>query len=87
MKLVFPLPPNRANARGHWRVRYHGQKRYWETLDRLQLLGRIPPPPAEPYYKVMAINPGRRIQQTKPFKRLLFELRSEGGPCTWRVEA
>lgn len=28
MKLILPLPPNRANARGHWSKRYKGQKAY-----------------------------------------------------------
>ena len=54
MQLRLPLPPNRANARGHWRKHHFAKKRYWETLDRLQLIGKLPPPPPEPFYKVMA---------------------------------
>lgn len=54
MNLSFPLPPNRANARGQWRKHHFARIRYWETLDRWQLIGRIPPPPPEAFYKVMA---------------------------------
>ena len=28
VKLVLPMPPNRANARGHWTRRFRGQKAY-----------------------------------------------------------
>ena len=53
MRFVLPLPPNRANARGSWRVHHAAKAAYWNTLDNIQLLGRppqfvIPRPPKKP---------------------------------------
>ena len=54
MRFVLPLPPNRANARGHWRKIHRDKTAYWEQLDRIQLVGggvtcfTIPRPPREP---------------------------------------
>ena len=33
MKLTLPLPPNRANAREHWRVTHRKKKEYYEKAD------------------------------------------------------
>jgi hypothetical protein len=51
VRLVLPLPPNRANARGHWRKSHGQQKEYVQKLDHLQLFGRVPPPPKAPLMK------------------------------------
>lgn len=59
MKFVIPLPPQRANARGHWRVQHRAKLAYWSTLDGIQLLRQhdgysIPDPPPEPLQKASA---------------------------------
>ena len=33
MKLTLPLPPNRANAREHWRVTHRKKKEYYERAE------------------------------------------------------
>ena len=40
--LVFPMPPNLANSRMHWRVKHKAKVRYWELLDNLSLMKQIP---------------------------------------------
>lgn len=35
LTFVVPLPPNRANARGHWRTIHAQKKAYWHQLDLL----------------------------------------------------
>lgn len=52
--LIVPLPPNRANARWHWRKENRLRANYWAHLDRLRLLGEVPPPPQVPWQKVRA---------------------------------
>lgn len=39
MKLVIPMPPNRANARGHWRTHHKARVQYWEALDNIRSWG------------------------------------------------
>ena len=60
-RFVIPLPPNRANARGHTRWMNRAKKDYWKALDNIQAFGTsltygdgfsIPKPPAEPHEKV-----------------------------------
>ena len=48
ISLTLPLPPNMANARGHWRTRERTRKAYLAACDDLQLIGRVPAPPATP---------------------------------------
>lgn len=48
MKLVLPMPPNRANQRKHWRVALKEKKAYWAALDALRLARRLPPIPEAP---------------------------------------
>ena len=38
MKLTLPLPPNRANAREHWRVTHRKKKEYYEKAGNAILL-------------------------------------------------
>ena len=38
IELTLPLPPNRANAREHWRVTHRKKKEYYERAG-LRLLG------------------------------------------------
>jgi len=45
---VMPLPPNVTNERGHWRTRRKQQQEYWERLDLLVTLKRLPRPPKVP---------------------------------------
>lgn len=40
MKLVLPLPPNRANARWHWRSEKKAKSEYYMTC--LVLYGKLP---------------------------------------------
>ena len=44
---AFPMPPNLANSRMHWRVKHNAKVAYWETLDTLVLLKRLPKPPTQ----------------------------------------
>lgn len=50
--LVLPLPPRLTNsAKGrsrHWRALENEKKAYWERLDLLRMLRKLPPPPAAP---------------------------------------
>ncbi len=46
MKLILPLPPNRANAREHWRVTQKNKERYYETAEvaiMTQCRSNVPP--------------------------------------------
>ena len=52
MTLVVPLPPNLANGRMHWRVTNARRREYFEAVDMLALIKRIPPPPPMPFPKV-----------------------------------
>lgn len=49
VQFVFPMPPTLTNsARGrsrHWWSAEKEKKAYWELLDTLQNIGRVPPPP------------------------------------------
>ena len=54
VSFTFPLPPNRANARGNWRRHHFGQKAFWTALDERQGAGLLPGPPARPWGKVYA---------------------------------
>ena len=49
MKLQLPLPVNLGNARLHHMVKYRKKKAYWEHLDILVVLKRLPPAPETPY--------------------------------------
>ena len=49
LRLVLPLPPNRANARGHWRKAHREKKAYWSEVDQLAMTRKIPRPPVEPW--------------------------------------
>ena len=48
IKLVLPMPPNRANARKHWRVVLKEKKAYWERLDLLYCARELPKAPKSP---------------------------------------
>jgi len=52
LTITFPMPLNLANARLHWRVKHNAKVAYWETLDNLQTVKRIPAPPKTPWTKV-----------------------------------
>jgi hypothetical protein len=47
----FPLPPNRANARGHWRKGYTQLKKFYAECDNRVMVKLLPTPPAEPWAK------------------------------------
>lgn len=58
MRLVLPLPPNRANARLHWRAVHRAKTIYWQRCDNVQLLGEhgifiCPPPPKAPFQSAL----------------------------------
>ena len=48
MKITLPLPPNRGNARWHWRTEKRKKTEYWQRCDMRRLAGNIPPPPDSP---------------------------------------
>lgn len=48
MKITVPMPPNLANARMHWRVKYNAKVAYQAVLDHYQAAKRIPAPPRRP---------------------------------------
>lgn len=48
MTFVFPLPPNLANARMHWRVKDRERKSYYAKLDVMQMWKDFPAPPRTP---------------------------------------
>ena len=41
MKLTLPLPPNRANAREHWRVTHRKKKAYYAEAQRALMDQRL----------------------------------------------
>ena len=41
MKLTLPLPPNRANAREHWRVTHRKKKAYYAEAQRALMGQRL----------------------------------------------
>ena len=49
LRFDLPLPPNKANERGHWAVRYKRRNTYWKHLDMLVTIKRNPPPPTTPW--------------------------------------
>lgn len=54
LSVTLPMPPSLANASGqsrHWRSIASAKKRYYRQLDELQLINRIPAPPATPIGK------------------------------------
>src|SRR5690606_41628770 len=52
IRMTLPLPPRLTNfgkgRRRHWRALKAEKDQYWRTLDSLQLMGHIPPPPDRP---------------------------------------
>ena len=42
--LTLPLPPNRGNARWHWRTENRKKKAYWSQLNTLRYAGTLPEP-------------------------------------------
>lgn len=48
MRFTFPLPPNLANGRMHWRTLTRKKTAYNADCDVLQL-HELPPPPAQPF--------------------------------------
>lgn len=53
MKLVLPLPPNKANARQHWRVALRAKKDYWNACTLLAMQRGFPKPPPQPMQHVV----------------------------------
>lgn len=47
----MPLPPNRGNARGHWRVQWKRKQDFYDACDERQAVGLIPAPPTTPITK------------------------------------
>ena len=52
MKLIFPMPPNLANSRMHWRTKHNAKKSLWAYMDVRQIFDiGFPKPPREPMAK------------------------------------
>ena len=49
LTLCLPLPPNRANARGHWWKQHRQKKDYFYTLDLRVMLRKLPGAPEVPW--------------------------------------
>ena len=49
---AFPLPPNLANSRMHWRVKHNAKVKYWGLCDERQMLKLLPKPPKTPWEHV-----------------------------------
>ncbi len=50
LEFNFPMPPNISNgAHGSWATRHREKTRYVQSLDALQLQGKVPPPPLAPW--------------------------------------
>jgi hypothetical protein len=47
LRFTFPLPPNIANARMHWRVKLRAKKDFFANADTMQMFGDFPPPPKQ----------------------------------------
>ncbi len=47
--MLFPLPPNRANARGHWRKGFRALKAFYAECDTRVMVKLLPRPPKEPW--------------------------------------
>ena len=52
MRITLPLPPNRGNARWHFRTEHRKKKEYWHRCDWQRLGGNIPAPPDTPPERV-----------------------------------
>lgn len=52
MKLCLPLPPNRANARGHWTARHNTDSQYRFVLDSMKSALMLPTPPIRAWRRV-----------------------------------
>ena len=51
IEILFGTPPDRGNAREHWRTVNKKKNLFYEECDNKQLLGLIPPPPKRPITK------------------------------------
>lgn len=54
MRFDFPMPANRANARGHWRKHHKAMNAYYDKLDLLVIFKGLPKPPPDAYGEVRA---------------------------------
>ena len=72
MKLTLPLPPNRANAREHWRVTHRNKVEYYEKAD-LAIAAQYPKDPFPPcrmrldarLYLWNKVDPGNAVARLK----------------------
>lgn len=80
LTLKLPLPPNIANKRMHWRVKYNKQQEYYAACDHRQRVGLIPPPPERPFSRA-------RIHVVLELARMMDTgnamHRAEKWPCDW----
>ena len=74
MKFVLPLPLNLANSRIFWAKKHKLKLAYWLVLDDLQMVGKVPPPPQEPWQKAVLSHHwylhGRHMDQGNCYNRL-----------------
>ena len=50
--LSFPMPPNLANSRMHWRVKHKEKRAYWDALDLRAFTGELPSGAIPPFSRV-----------------------------------
>lgn len=75
LTLVAPMPPNLGNSRMHWRVRHKAKHDYWDTLDALYLLHKMPWPDAAPPEKArirVRMHLGAQMDHDNAMARLKF---------------
>lgn len=54
LRFEFPMPPNIANERMHWRVKLNAKKAFYAASDLKQAAGSFPAPPPSPFRRATA---------------------------------
>ena len=54
MTFELPLPTNSPNQKAHWAKKRKARLAYWELLDHLVTVRRLPDPPKKPMVKATA---------------------------------
>jgi len=78
----FPMPPNKANGRGHWRVEKGLRDLYFEQCDQLVTYGLLPRKPHTPFL-CTSIRAELVLKSTMDFDNLMARLKF---PVDWLVK-
>jgi hypothetical protein len=75
MRFVFPMPPNLANGRMHWRVKHKAKTDYWRILDFGQrLFPRLPDKPFEKATISVVLRLGHAMDDDNAMARVKWAL-------------